>query len=219
MNDYIRRNLECGQRCRQWFIDFKALITGGIFKAKSIAMTAKVDELETTAGEQEAAESEGYSATDVKGSERSDLEDEMDPVRTAARAAEFDIPGTRDRYRFNRGMSHQQLLAAGRSFAIGGATDDAIIAAYGAPVDWIAQCDANADAFEAVTQLQSQATGEKVGKRALTLALVDDLMQLIRTAGFIIENVFEGDVAALASWKSASHVKTKKYTPPPPPTP
>ncbi|MFM9903244.1 MAG: hypothetical protein ACKVQJ_01585 [Pyrinomonadaceae bacterium] len=45
-------------------------------------------------------------------------------------------------------------------------------------------------------------------------------MQLIRTADFIIENVFEGDVAALASWKSASHVKTKKYTPPPtPPTP
>lgn len=76
----------------------------------------------------------------------------------------------------------------------------------------------NADAFEAVTQLQSQASGEKVGKRALTLALVDQPMQLIRTAGFIIENVFEGDVAALASWKSASHVEAppkKKKKPDP----
>ena len=40
-----------------------------------------------------------------------------------------------------------------------------------------------------------------------------------RTAGYIIENVFENDVAALASWKSASHVEVppKKKTPPPTP--
>jgi hypothetical protein len=61
-----------------------------------------------------------------------------------------------------------------------------------------------------MTQLANP--GEPVKKR------MNNTMQLIRTAGFIIENVFEGDVAALASWKSASHVKTKKY-PPPPPTP
>ena len=29
MNDYIRRNLESGQRCRQWFIDYSELIPGG----------------------------------------------------------------------------------------------------------------------------------------------------------------------------------------------
>ena len=43
---------------------------GSIFETKANGMTAKVDLLETTAGEQEAAESEGLSATDVKGSER-----------------------------------------------------------------------------------------------------------------------------------------------------
>lgn len=145
-----------------------------------------------------------------------DIRCNFEPVRNAARAAEIEQPGIETRYPYQRNLNDEALVALLRSFVIGGANDDAIIAAYGAPVDWIAQCDANADAFEAVTQLQSQASGEKVGKRALIIALVDDLMQLIRTAGFIIENVFEGDVAALASWKSASHVKTKKYTPPPP---
>ena len=78
-----------------------------------------------------------------------------------------------------------------------------------------------ANAFEAAGQAQAAAKGDKVGKRALVLSLTDELMQLKRTAGYIIENVFENDVAALASWKSASHVEVppKKKVPPTPPTP
>lgn len=57
-----------------------------------------------------------------------------------------------------------------------------------------------------------------LAKRALVLSLTDGLMQMKRTATYIIENVFESDVAALASWKSASHVEVppKKKTPPTP---
>lgn len=60
-----------------------------------------------------------------------------------------------------------------------------------------------------------------LAKRALVLSLTDGLMQMKRTATYIIENVFENDVAALASWKSASHVEAppKKKAPPPLPTP
>lgn len=52
---------------------------------------------------------------------------------------------------------------------------------------------------------------------ALVLSLTDNLMQLKRTAGYIIENAFESDIAALASWKSASHVEVppKKKAPTP----
>jgi hypothetical protein len=51
--------------------------------------------------------------------------------------------------------------------------------------------------------------------------MVDGLMQRKRTCGYFIENVFADDVAALASWKSASHVENppKKKAPPTPPTP
>jgi hypothetical protein len=36
MNDHNRRNLESGQRCRQWIVDFVALIPGGsMFETKT----------------------------------------------------------------------------------------------------------------------------------------------------------------------------------------
>lgn len=90
---------------------------------------------------------------------------------------------------------------------------------YGAPTNWVQQCTDKANAFEAASQAQAAAQGDKIGKRALVLSLTDGLMQMKRTATYIIENVFESDVAALASWKSASHVEVppKKKTPPPTP--
>ncbi len=222
MNDYIRRNLESGQRCRQWFLDYAALIPGGsIFKAKANAMTAKVNALENTAGEQEAAESEGYSATDVKGSERTDLEDAMDPVRSAARAAEFDIPGTRDRYRFNRGMSHQQLLAAGRSFAIGGIDDEALLVSYDAPAGWVDAITDACDAFEAAFGLQDSAKGQSVAKNAEANALLAEMNSLKSALRHHVINCTTGNPGARAAWTSAAHVEKAptKEKPEDPPTP
>ena len=223
MNDYIRVNLESGQRCRQWFLDFKALITGGsIFAAKTAGMTAKVDLLETTAGEQQAAFGEGLSATDVKGSERVDLEDALDPVRTAARACEFDIPGTRDRYRFNRSMTNQELLAAGRSFAIGGATDEALLVSYDAPGGWVALITAAADAFEAAFGLQDSAKGQSVAKNAELAAIVVEMNEFKGALRHHVINNTINNPGARAAWTTVAHVEkapTKKKDPPVPPTP
>jgi len=136
----------------------------------------------------------------------------------AAKAAEIEQPGIQARYPYPRNLNDEVLINLLRSFAIGGATDDQIIHDYGAPTDWVAQCTAKANAFEAAAQAQASAQGGKVGKRALVLSLTDNLMQLKRTAGYIIENIFESDVAALASWKSASHVEVppkKKDAPTP----
>jgi hypothetical protein len=208
MNDYIRRNLESGQRCRQWFIDYASLIpAGSIFETKSTAMTAQVDLLETTAAEQEAAESEGLAATDVKGSERDDLIAAMDPVRTAARAAEFDVPGTRDRYRFNRAMTHQDLLAAGRSFALGGATDAALLVSYGAPAGWPAAITAACDAFEATFGLQDSAKGLSVAKNAELYAIVEEMNSLKGALRHIVLNATINKPGARAAWLTAAHVE------------
>ena len=220
MNDFIRLNLESGQRCRQWFIDFKSLITGGsIFASKTAGMTVKVDQLETTAGEQSAATSQGVSATDVKGSERTDLENAMDPVRTAARAAEFDIPGTRDRYRYNRAMTHQELLAAGRSFAIGGAADEALLISYDAPNGWVAAITAACDAFEAAFGLQDSAKGQSVAKNAESYALVHEMNAFKGALRHHVINNTINNPGARAAWQSAAHVEkapTKKKDPPTP---
>lgn len=85
-------------------------------------------------------------------------------------------------------------------------TDNKIIQDYGAPVDWVQQCTDKADAFEAAASAQSSPRGQKVGKRAVILATVDELMRIKRTCGYIIENVFADDIEALASWRSTSHV-------------
>jgi len=207
MNDYIRVNLESGQRCRQFFIDFVSIIPpGSIFETKANGMTAEVNLLETTAGEQETAESEGLSATDVKGSERADLIAELDPVRTAARAAEFDIPGTRDRYRYNKAMSHQNLLAAGRSFAAGGATDEAMLISYDAPVGWPAAITAACDAFEASFGQQDSAKGQSVAKNAELYAIVDDMNAFKGAIRHHVKNNAAGKPGAQAAWDTAAHV-------------
>lgn len=78
--------------------------------------------------------------------------------------------------------------------------------------DRVHQHTGNAAAFEASAQ------GQKVGKRAAILAAVDELMQIKRTSGYIIENIFADDIEALASWRSAAHVENppKKKKPPTP---
>lgn len=52
------------------------------------------------------------------------------------------------------------------------------------------------DRSEALSAARSSAQGGKVGKRASKSAKVDALMQRKRTCGYLIELVFDGDVAA-----------------------
>lgn len=219
MNDYIRRNLESGQRCRQWFIDYAALIpAGSIFETKSTAMTARVGEIEDIAGQQESAFSEGLSATDVKGSERQDLLDSMEPARDAARAAEVDHPGTRDRYRYTANMSDQSLLAAGRSFALGGATDEALLESYGAPDKWDNAISVACDAFEATFGPQDSAKGQSVALNAELASKTNEMNALKSQLRHIVKLYTKTNPGARAAWNTAAHVE-KAPSKPKPPTP
>lgn len=222
MDDVTRNRIDAFDRCEQWFDDNSTGVDA-VAKLKLLAVDfkAKLTTLHDTAGEQSGAVSESEEQTDVKGVSREDCVALAQKVSRAAKAAEIEQPGIQARYPYPRNLNDEDLVNLLRSFAIGGATDDQIIQEYAAPADWVAQCTAKADAFEAASQAQASAQGGKVGKRALVLSLTDNLMQLKRTATYIIENAFENDVAALASWKSASHVEVppKKKTPPPTPTP
>ena len=218
MNDYIRRNLESGQRCRQWFIDFVALIpAGSVFETKSTAMTAQVGEIEAISGQQEAAKSEGLSATDVKGSERQDLLDAMEPVRNAARAADPDHPGTRDRYRYTANMSDLALLAAGRSFAEGGVTDEDLLESYGAPIKWPQAVTTACDAFEASFGPQDSAKGQSVAMNAELYAKTNEMNALKSTISHLVKNYCATNPGAQAAWHTAAHVESppKKKAPTP----
>jgi hypothetical protein len=216
MNDTNRRRLEAGQRCRQWIIDFVALILPGtLFATKTAAMTFVVNEIEDLAGEIESALGEGFSATDVKSSARQDLIDIMEKVRLAAKAAEPDEPGTQDRYRLSRNLSNELLLARGRSFAEGGVNDQVLLEGYGAPSSWPATVTEACNAFELSMGQQDSAKGSSVGKNALLNEKMDTMMQLKRTLSLMVPNFCAGNTEAIAAWNSAAHVEEppKKPTP------
>ncbi len=221
MNDKNRRNLESGQRCRQWIVDFVALIPGGsMFETKTALLTTLVNLLETLAGTVESFVGEGRSATDVKGSERLDLLDMMSKVRNAARSAESDHPGTRDRYRYTTTMSMQDLLAAGRSFAAGGAADQALLESYGAPVKWDQACTTACDAFEASFGQQDSAVGSRIAKNAEFADTMSQMVAVKSTINNMVPNFAAGNPGAIAAWQSAAHVEAPpKPKVPPTPTP
>lgn len=221
MNDRNRRYLESGQRCRQWITDNAALIPAGtIFETRTTQLTALVDDIENVAGEVEAFTGEGLSATDVKGSERGDMIELMTKIRNAARAAEPDHPGTRDRYRFSASMSHQVLLATGRSFAAGGAEDLALLISYGAPASWPDRMNDACQEYEDSFGQQDSAIGSRIGKNAELNQKMNQLTTLKATVGHLVKNYCDGNPAALASWTAAAHVEAPpKKKPPTPPTP
>jgi len=74
--------------------------------------------------------------------------------------------GTRDRYRYTANMSDQSLLAAGRSFALGGATDEDLLESCGAPDKWHTAISIACDAFEATIGPQDSAKGQSVALNA-----------------------------------------------------
>jgi hypothetical protein len=208
MNDQNRRELESGQRCRQWITDYKQLIpAGSIFSTKTSTLKTVVDRLEARAGDVAAAKGDGHGATEVKGSERNNLIDVLEPVRNAARAAEFDVPGTRDRYRFNLAMSHKDLLAAGRAFAAGGATDEALLARWGAPAGWVGLVTAACDSFEAAFGLQHSAVGNRIAGHADINNDLDELTKLKGAIRHLVKNYAANDPGALAAWTSAARVE------------
>ena len=219
MDDVTRRRIESFDQCEQWFTNYAIGVNAhNKLKITKDAFAAKLGGLHGNVGGRSAAVSESAEQTGVKGVGREDCVEIAAKVNRAAKAAEPETPGIQARYPYPRNLNDVDLIALLRSYAIGGATDKQIIIDYGAPADWVPQCTDKANAFEAAAFAQSSAQGQKVGKHAAILADVDDLMQLKRTASYIIENVFADDIEALASWSSASHVENppKKKKPPTP---
>lgn len=218
MNDYTRRCLEAGQRCRQWKVDYAALIPDGtIFKDKANQMKTAVDDMETIAGQMAAAGAEAGGATTEKSVGREDVIATLEPVRNAARAAEPDHPGIQTRYRFNRNLNNEDLLAVSRSFVEGAAQDLDLLKDYGAPDKWDEHITEAANAWEADMAAQDSAQGTSVAKHAELTAKRDEFMQLKRTISAMVPNYCASDIGALAAWHTAAHVelppKKKTQTP------
>ena len=219
MDDVTRNRIESFDDRKAWFDDHTTVVDTNL-KLKNLRDTEifpKLIALHGETGTHAGAESEGEEQTDVKDVSRETGIAIARKVSIAAEAAEIEQPGIQARYPRPRGLSFEDLVNLLRGFVIGGNTDEDILKDYGAPADWVAQCTAAANAIEAAGLTQASAQEQRIGSRAAYLVITDDLMQLFRTADAIIQNLCADDPAALASWKSAMHVKSppkkKKPTP------
>lgn len=220
MDDKTRNRVDAFERCDQWFTDHSAQVNSNT-KLKNVVsdFSAKLADLHNAAAQEAGAADESKQNTNEKGGSREECIAIAMKVNHAAKAAEIEAPGIATRYPNPKSANDEDLVNLLRSYAIGGAADETIIEAYGAPHDWPALCTNAATAFEAAEMAQSAAKSDRVGSRALILSLADELLLLKRTAGLIIDNVFESDVAALASWRSAAHIELPPAKKKKPPTP
>jgi hypothetical protein len=206
-------------------VDYVSLITpGSIAETRFATLTTIVDDFEDLAAKLEEAAGQKLGATTEKGTEVGELLDLMEPVRDAARAADFDHPGIRSRYRYNVSMAQEDLLAAGRAFAANGLADgkaeETLLATYEAPPNWAAPINAACDNLEAAMGEQGSTAGAHVAANADLAAKATELRAAKAQLRHLVKLITQSNPGAYAAWLSAAHVqeppKKKKDTPPTP---
>ena len=92
---------------------------------------------------------------------------------------------------------------AGRSFAEGGTTDEALLVTYGALAGWTAGCDS----FEAAFGQQDSAVGSRIAKNAEINDKLSQIIALKTTISHMVPNFCSGNPGAIAAWNSAATSK------------
>lgn len=219
MNDSERRRYECFLRIKQFGIDNAA-----DFAAIPIAVTnfgvitTEIDFLEEHGADQQAGFGDARGATEVKGTARENLREEMSDIARTARSMEYQYDGISERFKMPRNSSDQTLLATGRAWVDEATPIVADFVAYGMPATFVTDLTAACDAFEATFGPQSSAIDDHVEATAEIGEAVQRGMVARRILDGIVRNVYKNDVGKLAAWTSASHIekppkKTETPTP------
>lgn len=208
MNDKDRKRYEACKRSGQYALDYKTgYPAAGELDNTFLALNAKVNEIEAATGGQSAAIGTSGQQFQLKDIDREELNDIMTAVANAARAAEPTNPGTQERFRFNRNLNDADLLAAANSFLAATAAEQALLINWSAPATWHADLTAEAAEFDAAFSAAASADQTKVASTAEVKQLINEAMQLKRTAGHMVPNYFGDDPGAMAAWHSASTVE------------
>jgi len=219
MNDSERRRYECFLRIKQFGIDNAA-----DFAAIPVAVTnfgvitTEVDFLDEQGAEQQEGFGDARGATDVKGTARENLREELSDIARTARSMEYQFDGISDRFRMPRNSSDQTLLATGRAWVDEATPIVADFVAYGMAATFVTDLTAACDAFEATFGPQASAIDDHVEATADIGESVRRGMVARRILDGIVRNVYKNDPGKLAAWTSASHIekppkKTETPTP------
>lgn len=208
MNDSERRRYECFLRIKQFGLDNRS-----DFAAIPIAVTnfevisTEIDFLEDHGADQQAGFGDARGATEVKGTARENLREEMSDIARTARSMEYQFDGISERFRMPRNSSDQTLLATGRAWVDEATPIVADFVAYGMAATFVTDLTAACDAFEATFGPQASAIDDHVEATAEIGEAIRRGMVARRILDGIVRNVYKNDVGKIAAWSSASHIE------------
>lgn len=220
MNDNDRRRYEMLVKANQFGIDNSAdFPLSTIAPAKFAQLTTKVNAAESKSASQQAGFSEAAQQFEVKDTRRENLRDQMSAISRTSKSMEYVFDGIADKFKFQRNLTDEALLAKARAFIIEGASYDANFVSYGMPATFVADLTAAADAFEQSFGETASASAEHIAATADVSADIREGMVIVRTLDGVVKNIYANNPGKLAAWASASHVEKPPKAKEPPPTP
>lgn len=220
MNDRDTRRLEMFVRVNKFGADNAA-----DFPAPSIAATlfgnhsTLTGTIQSDSANQQAGFNEAAQQFEIKGTAREDLREAMSQITRTARSMEFAFDGVWNKFKWDRSLNDENLLAKARSFVTEATPYSADFIAYGMPAAFLTELTTLANAFEASFTATAGATAEHVAATAQTAANVSQGMDIVRQLTGIVKNKYQNNPGKLAAWVSASHVEKPPTKKEPPPTP
>lgn len=180
---------------------------GSIGATNFAEVAAVIAELEQSGEEQHSGMSAGKQGAKLKSIARAEIREELRAINLTAHAIALDDPALDDKFRMPRGGNDQILLAAARSFAKDAAPIQSRFVEYGLPAGFLADLNADINAFEQAVGDKNAAIDEHVGATAAIDAQVERGMVAVRRLKAIVLNKYRDNPAKLAAWTSASHVE------------
>ena len=131
----------------------------------------------------------------------------MSGINRTARALAVDNPSVAELFRIPHNNNEQMILSAARAFLTNATPIKQQFIDFGMPANFLTELEADITAYaDALTQ-KNEALDERVGATASVGATVRETLQAVRRLRGIVPNLFAGNAAKLAEWKSASHVE------------
>lgn len=222
MNDSQIRELDMGQRVRQFAASRPTDFPAGTRAAVLLAtIQDAITQTEQQAAKQTAANLDWQEQTEQKEVAINTLSEYLRAINRTARSINQQLPGIADQFKMPRG-GDQAIINTARAYIIAATPIATEFTTRGFTATFLTDLQTAIDAADQAEDRQSAALGAQT---AATAAISDHLKQLreaVRELDIIIRNKYRADPAALASWKSASHLerapkRTRKPTPTPPP--
>ena len=145
----------------------------------------------------------------LKAAAHARLRESLRIIRRTARGIGVDVPAVGDGFHVPKSNGDHALLTAARACVHDARRLEAAFVAHGLPRTFIDDLETSIDAFERAGQKYRGVRQARVGATAGVDAVLAAGQVALRRLDAIVPNVFRGDEAAMAAWRTVRHVVRK----------